>query len=560
MTSHEPIQFKLTEGIDAYNPDVVADVLVFFHLNNVEPRLGRLFASRGYEIFQDLELESGDKITSFGFYQLANRVFNNLYAFSRTSVYWFNFETELFEATPVYTGFFASDDPYVLLQWFDALYVTKLYSPYVRLQRKIATEIAGAPFGRYGIIANSHAYLGAVGSAFDTDLALLRWSDLDDPESWTVSPNDSEADFFNLEPDNRQITGLSFQRGSPLVYSENSIWIGKSIGFPGGFHHEPLFPGLGNIFHDAVVRGKEIDYFIGADDIYALNGLQVVPIGEKIFSRFISSIKIDSNTRVRGYLDSRKDQVFWIYTNTSDERASIVYNYREQKWSERDPQDLHGWLDTPRVAMRGYLVIDDVDDIIDEDENLIDDPNDGFPVVLPQLGGTEAAGLVSSGESALIDDGGDPFVTDEGDAIVISEESEVEPETAAAIIQATDQFLKVDGDAFAHVLESADFFFKNIGQMNEITKALLEYVGDGEANIQISIGVRGNQSQDIVWSTAKDIDRTTDSSLSFFLRQQGVGKYIRFRLTWGNTDDDNVVDLRLLSLVKVEQSNDTPEE
>lgn len=517
--NHVPKQYRLSEGIDAYNPDVVADLLVFLYLNNVEPRLGRLMASRGYELFQDLELETGDKIVSFGFYQLSNRRFYNLYAFSRTSVYWFDFALEQFDPTPIYTSFFASDEPYVLLQWYDALYVTKMFSKFVKLQRKVATEIENAPFGRYGIIANSHAYLGSVGNTYDVNLAMIRWSDLDDPESWQVNPNESEADFFNLEPESGQLTGVSYQRGSPIDYCENCIWMARAVGFPGGFTHEPVYPGIGNIFHGAVVRAKEIDYFIGADDIYQLNGLQIVPIGEKIFARFIEDVKIESDTQVRGYADSRKDQIFWIYTAKSGERKSIVYNVREKKWSERDPQDLHGWLDTPRISMRGYDVIDDfddpVEDIIDNADALIDDPDEGFPAVLPQLGGIDGK-----------------------------------------VVKATDGIVKFDGTSFAHQVETFDFFFETIGQVNEITKVLLEYVGTGQPAILVSTGTRGNQSEDILWSTPVSLDRSTDSSLSFFIRSIGVGKYIRFRFTWENASSDHVSDLRFLSLHRVETAED----
>lgn len=531
MSVSEPKQFKLSEGVDAYNPPVVSDLLTFLYLNNVEPRLGRLFASRGYELFQSLELETGDKIVDFGFYQLANRQYYNLYAFSKTSVYWFDFEAEEFDTTAIYSGFTENDDPYVLLRWYGALYVTKPYSPYVKLERMVATVISTAPFGRYGVVANSHGFMGAVGTMLDANLAMLRWSDLDDLESWIANPNESEAGFFLLEPDAGQITGMSYQRGSTLTYLENGIWISRAVGFPGGFRHEPLFPGLGNIFHNAVVRGKEVDYFIGPDDIYMMNGLQVVPIGEKIYQRFIEDVKIEATTSVRGYLDTRKDQVFWVYKKNDDSLNSIVYNYREQKWSERDPQDLSGWLDTPRVAMTGYKVIDDfdslVDDIIDDQDQLIDDPNEGFPVVLPQLVGT-------------VDADNEPVVG----------------KTSGAN-------LKMNEESFDHEIETFDFFFETFGQVNEVHKALLEYTGSGQADISISIGTRPNQSRDIEWSAPIAIDRTTDSSLSFFFRAAGVGKYIRFKFAWNHTEMDDVDDLRLLSLEKInteETRHGSPEE
>lgn len=519
MSVHAPDQFILNEGIDAYNPDVVERALKFLYLNNVDPRLGRLFASKGYAIFQNLALTTGEVISDFGVYFLQNRQYCNFYAFSNTSVYWFNFNTQLFEVTAIYTGFHNSTDPYVILPWYDCLYVTKLYSPYIKIERKTVTAIANAPFARYGIVANSHVYLASVGDTYTNQLARLRWSDLEDPESFVVSPSTSEADFFDLEPDSRQVTGLSYQRGIPVTYAENNIWGGTPIGFPGGFRHDPLFPGIGNIFHNAVIRNKEVDYFIAQDNIYAMNGLQLVPIGDPIFSRFIDDVKMGSNTSVRGYIDSRKDQVFWVYTKNDNTKWSIVFNYKEAKWSERHPQELTAWYDSPRIALRGYDAIDDVATMIDAGTGLIDDPDAGYPVVLPQLAGTGTA--------------------------------------AKTIVKANDAVLKADGTSFAHIVETFDFYFKTIGERNEVTKALIEYTGSGTPDLVVSIGSRDNQSATITWSATTAVDSTL-GSLAFYIREIGLGKYIRFKFTWGNTALNRITDLRLLSLIHVEDDA-TPE-
>ena len=129
MNFHSPKQFKLTEGIDAYNPELVAEELTFFYLNNLEPRLGRLMTTRGYATFQAfVSLGTSMSFVGFAYYQLSNRRFVNLYAFTKTSVYWFDFENNQFLTTAIYTGFNNSDQPYVFIPWYDALYVTKLGS------------------------------------------------------------------------------------------------------------------------------------------------------------------------------------------------------------------------------------------------------------------------------------------------------------------------------------------------------------------------------------------------------------------------------------------------
>ncbi len=523
MNSHNPKIFRLTEGIDAYNPEITQEELVFAYLTNVEPRLGRLFATKGFALFQDI-ISGSDEIWGFAYYQLQNRQYTDFYCFSRTKVFWFDFVTNAFVTTPIYTGFFSSQTPYAFIPWYDALYVTKPYSKYVKLQHKVATEIAGAPFARYAIIANSHAYLGAVSDGASYLLSRLRWSDLEAPESFDLDPDNSEADFFDLEPSSKQLTGLSYQRGSPIAYAENDIWIGSYVGANGGFHHEPLFPGLGNLFHDSVVRGKEIDYFIGPDNFYALNGLQVVPIGDKMFERFIADVNYSAGTdvSVRGYLDTRANQVFWVYTSVAKAGLwSIVYNYKEDKWSERDPQDLRSWFDAPRIAFAGYLTIDDTTGIINSDSDIIDQAGGSVSRVIPQLAGA----TYSNGHKV--------------------------------IGKATSANTKFDGTFFDHVVETVDFYFDDFVSVKEITKAALEYTKSGTPLVYVQVGTRHSQSESLTWSSAV-VMTNLEGSLEFFIKSEGMGKYLRFRFLWsdsGTLGVNNLVDLRLLSLTKVEQQD-----
>lgn len=535
--SHSPKQFKLNQGIDAYNPEVVAAELTMFYLNNVEPRLGRLMSTRGYGSFQAFaSLGITDAFVGFAFYQLSNRRFVNLYAFSKSNVYWFNFQTNAFETTPVYTGFPSTDDPYVFIPWYDALYVTKLGGAYVKLERATYSVIAGGLQARYGIVNNSHAYLGGVSDGVSLELARIRWSDLDDPESFTLDASASEADFFDLEPDSREITGMTMQRSNSLVYAQNTIWVGSYVGFPGGFRHDPLFPGIGNIFHDAVVHAKDLDYFIGPDNIYAVNGFQLVPIGDKIYERFIADVSLtpatlsSANTiSVKGFLDTRKNQVFWVYPSAVNNPGglwSIVYNYKEDKWSERDAQKLTSWFDAPRVAMRGYDSIDAISTVIDDDSDIIDDPAAGYVRIVPQLAGTNFT-LVGT----LI----------------------------PTIGKADDSYVKLINTAMDQKMETTDFFWEEIGKVKEVTKVILEYTGAGTPNLNIYIGTRHNQFESITWSNAVAVDTTTAGVMTFFVKAEAVGRYLRFRFTWGNTAVSYITDLRLISFVKVENQENGEE-
>jgi hypothetical protein len=183
-------------------------------------------------------------------------------------------------------------------------------------------------------------------------------------------------------------------------------------------------------------------------------------------------------------------------------------------------------MDTPRLIMRGYDVIDDISDIIDTVSDLIDDPDAGFPALLPQFVGAKPSigGVLTP-----------------------------------LIANPSNNYLKLDGSIFAHSIETFDFYFTDLGEMHEVTKALIEFTGSGDVDMAVSIGTRSNQSKDVAWASPRDVDKDTDGSLNFFLRDVGVGKFLRFEFSFGNTETDNIDDLRLLSLIKIED-DDKPEE
>lgn len=508
--------FRLNVGVDAYNPDVVVDQLSAFYLDNIEPRLGRSFLSTGYVQFQSLasQLAGSDKLVSFALYQLSTRDFVNFYVFSKTKAFWFDFSTGLFSTTAIYSSFPDTDEPFVILPWYDALYVTKFLSPIVKIERREVTVVEGNISARYGLVANSHLFLAGVHDGISSQLARTRWSDLDAPESLEIDTQASEADFFDLEPDSLEITGLSYQRSNVIIYARNTIWAASYIGFPGGFRHDPIFPGLGNVFHDAVVRGKELDYFIGPDNFYVLNGLQPVPIGDNIYERFIEDLA-DGTKSVRGYLDTRKNQVFWVYNSVAhDGPWSVVYNYQEKSWCERDAQELFGWFDAPRGQLRGYDAIDDVATMIDSDSDLIDDPNAGYPYTIPQL--------------------------------ACCDQVTASPRTGG--------MLKLDGTLFDYKYETADFIFEDFTAVKEVHRANLMLIKSGNPDIFISIGLRNDQSDAIVWSDPIAME-TQDGNTAFSFRAEGVGRFIRFRFTFDGDNLNFVRELRVLSIAKVEHDD-----
>lgn len=506
--------FPANAKLNNYLPAVTSKELAFVELNCFEPRLGRLIASKAPTLFQDLELDAEDKVLRFCYYTLTGLQYSNLYAITTKAIYWFDFAAEEFDPTPIYTyGYSRLDYPQVL-PWYDCLYVVRPGHPSVRLEAKVVTEIPTMPFGRYGIVLASHIFLGNVGNITNQFFTRVQWSDLDDPESWSLLPNSSEADFFNLEAGETEITGVSAQRGNGIIYTRDTIWQATYVGFASGnFSFQPLFQGLGNNFHYSLVRVKEVDYFIGPDGFYRLNGYQPENLGTEVWNRFISEVKISTDAAVPGFLDSRRDQIFWIYTKTDDTKACIVYNYKENSWCFRADYGIVSFFDAPRAVLKGYTVINDISTLIADDDHLIDDPEDNFPLTISQFVGLETG----TRPVAVFDN----------------------------------SYEDLESGSTTAVAETFDFFLDSLESVKEFHRITVEHRGSGNplTSLALEVGTRNNQRANLTWSSAIS-QVNIDGSLSFYFKKDGIGKYVRFRFTATNDSTNNLSELWLISLTE----------
>ena len=55
--------------------------------------------------------------------------------------------------------------------------------------------------------------------------------------------------------------------------------------------------------------------------------------------------------------------------------------------------------------------------------------------------------------------------------------------------------------------------------------------------ITLSVGTRDNLSRPVVWSTPVPIDEVEGKGVKFFIRQQGVGKFVRLKFVVTNDQE-----------------------
>jgi len=533
--SFSEVLFKLNVGVDTYNPDHADGLdLKFLRLKNIQPERNRFQTPRGLMLLQQIFAEL-DAIRSFAFYNIPTSQITNLYAISNTRVYEFDFAAQLFNIVAIYSSFNNTPDPYAKTSWLDATYVTKRFAPLVKLQGSTATEIAGAPGGRYMIIADSHLMIANTTSGGLEFPVRVQWSDLYAPESWAVGPA-SEADFFELSPDDGEVTGLSYQRGATLIYTRDRVWVGRYVKGNettlGKYQFDTLFSGIGNIYHDAQIRVKEVDYFIGLDNFYKIDGFQLTEIGDPIWQYFQDTI-VNANFQdsvIAIHVPDRYS-VAWVYDHVDGGRWSVVYNYKENKWSDRDPEDVF-CVNNFTFPVQGYLAYEDVD-------VAYEDMDTEYPPAPATYDGPWQ--LLGAGVRNL-------FGSYEGRILV--------PSSPAA-------YVKFNDAPFDCEFETFEFDFDELDEVKEISRLKVTYslrnalLDPLDNNLELLIGSRNKRDDDVVWSPPiLMIEQLADESV-FHFRRDGIGKLVRFKLRWSNTLDFAITEFTKMSIYKLEQEDAT---
>jgi hypothetical protein len=521
MTDAE-LPLMMAMGIDAYTPNIAGKELKFGTMLNAHPRRGRLVTPNKFSEFQTGIVDEADApqfIVDFAHTFDPNDLSSFLYAFGVTELFKFAYPAGPFVALDTPFTYLSSIDPFATVQWNQYIYTARTNVNLRKITNGTVQEVdshwnPSAPSdrtsGKYAVQNNGHLFLGYVKDTGSSGLfpSRVRWSDLNNPDNWVVG-SDTEADSFDLPPNNQQITGLSDQRGYLYIFTPTSIWRGTYLGANATdklYQFEAIYNGIGNLYHYAHIQVKDVDFFIGYDNFYMLNGLQLQPIGKKIWRQFLEdNPNLVNGDAVRAYHDPINTEISWmVYPPPTNTTKEYVFNYESNEWSVRNAQNKHGlWLPY------GGLKLND--------------------------------GNVSPSYTTLQQPLG--FIgTDEGE---ISERT-----------NEFSDFLKAyyNDDPFVGQLETAEFDLDTLFGMKEIDQAKLLYKATGTPAIAIKVGARKNQADDISWSdsitpASANAQFLKEGLFQFRKQVQGANKFIRFQINWQNTDTDYIEEFYGISLI-----------
>lgn len=290
-------------------------------LENISPEDQQL---KGLDLLQ-LAYSPSDTITNFAFtFEPASRL-SDLYAFGNSGIYKLN----TIGSSRIYTAT-TSTDKWAVVPWKDVVYATRPGVPFRKMQGNTTTYIpvtaSNIPVeARYAVAAHDKMFLANVIISGTVNSTTVMWSDLYNPENFTVTES-TEADSFQLSVDDLEITGLALHRNQVLIFTYNSIWTANYEGLPGVYAFSPLYGGVGNSYHYAVIRVQDRVYFISSSGVYKIDSFQLVEVGAEIWP--LLRVDIQGQVNIMASVDERKKLIYWNVGS-----KTYVYNYEENRWA-----------------------------------------------------------------------------------------------------------------------------------------------------------------------------------------------------------------------------------
>jgi len=168
----------------------------------------------------------------------------------------------------------------------------------------------------------------------------LRWSRLDNFESWVNETDGTgQAGFFTFESSD-WIMGLHQLKRELLVYRERSIEAMSYLGEPDIFGFRRAEMGTGLVAPNALVDFGDSHVFVGPDNIWQYNGISLLPIGDPIKDEFFDAIDPSQLGNVKAFFIEEKDEIWFSYSTTSSRvhDQAYVFNSQLRKWS--GPRDV----------------------------------------------------------------------------------------------------------------------------------------------------------------------------------------------------------------------------
>lgn len=178
-------------------------------------------------------------------------------------------------------------------------------------------SIAGAPKAALVAIANGFAMLADTNEDLYGDQPNRWWcSGLHDPTTWIPSAITQSTTGLLVDVPGPIKALVSLGDGF-AAYKQGGIFVGTYVGYPSVWQWQLIPGGIGCVTPHGVISTGRTHLFIGLDNIYQFDGVQPMPIGDKIKRWFFSQLNLIYMTKIIGYYDPFTGLAWWHYCDST---------------------------------------------------------------------------------------------------------------------------------------------------------------------------------------------------------------------------------------------------
>jgi hypothetical protein len=190
----------------------------------------------------------------------------------------------------------------------------------------IATQVMVSDVDRHVIVFGANE-----DSASPQDPLLIRFSDQEDPLTWTPTSTNTAGD-LRLGSGNRILKAIETKR-EILVWTDASLYSMQFIGPPFTFGVQQISGYVTVNGFNAFISVEDTVFWMGRDVFYRYDGRvqqMVCPVENYVFNDF----NYGQRDKVYAGVNTQHSEVIWFYpsANSFENDRYVVYNYSENLW------------------------------------------------------------------------------------------------------------------------------------------------------------------------------------------------------------------------------------
>ena len=209
------------------------------------------------------------------------------------------------------------------------------------------------------------------------DPMLIRWSDQEDPYTWTPSAT-NQAGSLRLSHGSSIVTAVQ-TRQEIVVFTDSSIYSLQYVGAPYVWTGQLLGDNVSVIGPNAAVTASGRVYWMGVDKFYVYDG-RVQTLNCDLRRYVFQDFNPLQNQQVYCSTSEGFNEVWWFYCSSNSNTVDryVVYNYVENVWYYGNMART-AWLDS---GLLPYPIAATYNNKLVQHEDGIDDWESGSPVAI----------------------------------------------------------------------------------------------------------------------------------------------------------------------------------